>query len=326
MWEEVKGQPLAVRLLSRAAESGRVAHAYLFHGPEGVGKRLAARILAEILLGSAAGIDPHAIRDRIEQGTHPDVTRVVPEGKVIRIDQIRKLTEVMYRLPVEGQRRIAIIEEADRLSLEAANALLKLLEEPPESACLILTTARPSALLPTIISRTQPVPFQSLPLSLVVQVLIEQGVPAERAEAAAAISGGSIGRALVLASESHLLDVRRELLKQLQNVGAMDDLERLQWAERLEKEKDQLPLVLELMLSLFRDALVLATNSAPKLVVHQDLMPELSRLAEIGVHPLLGMVRDTVRVLNYLERSGSERLALDWLCLRLGADWKEDVQ
>ena len=149
---DVPEQPEAKRLLE-AALAERPAHAYLFHGPAGVGKHTAAQALAGALLG-----DPR----RVDAGTHPDLRVIEPLGEMIRIDEIRALHHDLHMRPFEGDRRVYLIFDAHRMNDEAAAALLKDLEEPPSYATLVLVADELGSLPETIRSRCQLVPFRRL--------------------------------------------------------------------------------------------------------------------------------------------------------------------
>ncbi|MGL6280594.1 MAG: AAA family ATPase, partial [Gaiella sp.] len=130
------------------------AHAYLFHGPPGVGKRAAARAFAAALLGDER---------RVEAGTHPDLSVIEPLGEMIRIDRIRALHHDLHMRPFEGDRRVYLLFDAHLLNPDAADALLKDLEEPPAYATLVLVANELGSLPETIRSRCQLVPFRRLP-------------------------------------------------------------------------------------------------------------------------------------------------------------------
>jgi DNA polymerase-3 subunit delta' len=148
----VPEQPEATRLLTAALTEGG-AHAYLLHGPAGVGKRTAAFAFAGALLGDAR---------RVELRTHPDLYVLQPLGEMIRIDDIRALRHDLHMRPFEGDRRVYLVLDADRMNEEAADALLKDLEEPPPYAALVLVAGELGPLPPTILSRCQLIPFRRL--------------------------------------------------------------------------------------------------------------------------------------------------------------------
>ncbi|MEM7136634.1 MAG: AAA family ATPase [Myxococcota bacterium] len=201
----VAAQPSAITALRRASESGRVASSYLFEGPSGVGKELAATSWATDVI--AAG-DPRVI-DRIEAGAHPDVRVFRPrdEGKRnIQVDVLRtEILPLAQFAPFEAAKTFFIFPEADvsfpEFQAEAANALLKTLEEPRPNVHFILTAERPEALLPTIRSRCQRLRFSPLPNEVLKQILEGHDVGSESIAAAVALSSGRADIALALAQE-----------------------------------------------------------------------------------------------------------------------------
>jgi DNA polymerase-3 subunit delta' len=189
-FETVPEQHEAKRLLAAALQEGPV-HAYLFHGPAGVGKRALARLFAAELLGDHA---------RVARGTHPDLYVLEPLGDQIRIDDVRELRRDLHMRPFEADRRVYLVFGADSLNEDAADALLKDLEEPPPYAVVVLVAERLGPLPETIRSRCQPVPFRRLS-EPAVREAIKARAP-ELAEEAlttlARVAGGRLGRALQL--------------------------------------------------------------------------------------------------------------------------------
>src|SRR5918994_5746435 len=182
-----------------AAVGGTPSHASLLHGPGGSGKRAAARAVAvELLVRGAA--DPAGVRVRVEHGTHPDLTWVVPSGahEMRREDVDEPVIGAAGHTPFEAAYRVFVIERADTMGDPVANALLKTLEEPPAYVVLLLLTDRPSQVLPTIASRCQPVRFDAPPAAALAQRLAARGAAAAQAEAAARLSLGDGERALTL--------------------------------------------------------------------------------------------------------------------------------
>ena len=191
--------PHAAAVLGAAAD-GRPSHAYLLHGPAGSGKRAAARAVAAELLARGAA-DPENARARVLHGVHPDLTWVAPSGahEMLRRDVDEAVVAAAARTPFEASFRVFVLERADTMNDEAANALLKTLEEPAAYVVLLLLTDRPTQVLPTIASRCQPVRFDPPPPAELAARLQARGAAPEQAEAAARLSLGDGERALALA-------------------------------------------------------------------------------------------------------------------------------
>ena len=190
--------PHAAAVLGAAAR-GRPSHAYLLHGPAGSGERAAARaVAAELLCRDAA--DPEGARTRVEHGAHPDLTWVAPSGahEMLRRDVDEAVVGAAARTPFEAAFRVFVLERADTMNDEAANALLKTLEEPADYVVLLLLTDRPTQVLPTIASRCQPVRFDAPPPAVLAARLEARGAAPEQAAAAARLSLGDGERALAL--------------------------------------------------------------------------------------------------------------------------------
>jgi DNA polymerase-3 subunit delta' len=201
MLAELERHPHARSLLAPVLEPGAaVSHAYLFHGPGGAGKRAAARALAAELLAAGAP-DPDGARARVHSGAHPDLTWVSPSGahEILVSDVAEPVIAAASRTPFEALRRVFVIERVDELGDEAANRMLKTLEEPPAYAHLVLITDRLAEVLPTIRSRCQLVRFDPPPLAEVEAAIEALGVPTETAAACARLSLGDAAQARELA-------------------------------------------------------------------------------------------------------------------------------
>jgi len=201
-FSEIIGQEVAVNILKKSIENNRCAHAYLFAGPDGVGKRTTAIAFAKALNCRSSCSDGCGRCDscrKIEKGTHPDVELISARegGLTISIDQIRKLQRRVSYKPLEGNWKVYIIDDAASATEEAANCLLKTLEEPPPQVVLILITDNIYRLLSTVRSRCQLILFKQIPRTLIEKMLRDQyNVTSDEARSLAWHSSGSIGRAL----------------------------------------------------------------------------------------------------------------------------------
>ncbi|MGH2711671.1 MAG: ATP-binding protein [Actinomycetota bacterium] len=233
----VPGQDDAIGFLDRAVSTPH--HAYLFAGPEGSGKQQASRAFAAALLCKKGGCgDCRDCRLALED-RHPNVVIVEPEGRDIRVGEnadedgtARWLTSRAYLTAPEGGWKVMRVEQADRMTEEAADVLLKALEEPPDKTAFILSSARPDEIPETVRSRCHTVTFRPLAESFVAEALIGEGIDEGRARLAARIAGGNLGRARRLASDPQGLAFRDSALEALETAstgpgGGLDAAEQL---------------------------------------------------------------------------------------------------
>ncbi len=257
------GQHRAKNLLSRSIVAERLAHAYLFRGPQGVGKQLLARGLAAAVNCkqgqglSACGVCTSC--KKFSAGTHPDFLLVSPEKGAIKIAQIRKLIKVLSFAPYEAKIRVVLIEDVHTMRQEAANSLLKTLEEPPPNNLLILTADSAGNVLQTIISRCQTIPFYALSAAETTEILRGQdgNLEMETATLLARLAEGSPGRAQLL-QRKELVEFWQDLLGLLLEQSgdeALDVSKILRKAEAMAALKEDLPHLFSLIRLWIRDCL-----------------------------------------------------------------------
>lgn len=278
------GQDRAVASLKRALSQGRLAHAYLFTGPEGVGKRTTALALAQVVNcqgGTLDGCDACQACRKIRAGLHPDVRVIEPEGTSLKIDQIRELQAEVALKPYEGKRKVFIIDSAERMTEQAGNALLKTLEEPAGETILILVTSNASAVLPTISSRCQEVRFPPIPPGPLAGYLQrERGLDPKQARLLASFSGGSIGQALRIETVS-LLTARDRVVEAAFEAIRKGDVAILDFAEASAKERDDLEEAFAHLQGYLRDILVFQLTKREDLLQNGDRGEEIGRWATL---------------------------------------------
>jgi DNA polymerase III subunit delta' len=221
---ELVGQERAVAVLERAWRSGQLPHGWLIGGPRGVGKAtLAFRFARALLAGPAAcddtlGLDPaHPVFRQVAAGAHPDLHLIEPardarSGRTkaeITVDAVRRASHALHSTAAMGGRRVVIVDGAELLNRNAANALLKPLEEPPQGAVLLLVSHQPGRVLPTLRSRCAKLRLAALPEATVLAILKGRGIGGEEASALARLARGSPGRAVELAAGGALALYRR---------------------------------------------------------------------------------------------------------------------
>lgn len=322
-FQDIVGHTEKIEVLQRALRTGRLHHALLFVGPEGVGKRtvalaLAAAIGCEGATGEACGECGSCLR--IRGGNHPDVHWVEPRSgkKEIGIDQVRELQKHLTLKCLSGPRKVALIDPVTRMNPHAQNALLKTLEEPPGNCLLLLIAESLGAILPTVLSRCMRLKFAGLGIEQVAAIVAQRkGMSSERAELLASLSHGSLGKALA-GDEHELLDARRQCLARLSALSARDTRGILSLAEEMAGDADTSLKFLEWARGWLRDIVLLQAAGAEARIYNRDLLAELTvAAAERRVQETAGVLTDIDRAVRAIRRNYNRRLVLEGFISRL---------
>lgn len=277
------GHEQVISFLEKSAKNERPAHAYLFTGIEGIGKKRVALHLARLLNCPDAESDKdgtcHVCR-RIMSGNHPDVLVESPERNIIRIERIRSLRNFFRYAPVEGRFRVAVLDDAHAMNRSSQNALLKTLEEPPPGRILILVTANPFLLLPTVRSRCRRVRFGPLPVDALAKLLShDKGVPEEKAQTLAAMSCGSVARALDL-NASGFLELRDKVVSFLEHPGSDGVAGLLEFSADLVSDEKRMADAIEVAVTWIRDVLISKIASDTPSLIHRDSLDRILLAAQ----------------------------------------------
>ena len=229
------GQPRVREFLRASIASGRVSHAYLFTGPAGSNKTAAAYAFAQAILCKDHGCRTCDDCRRIERRKHPDVHFYTPEGaQGYLIEQIREIVSGVSLAPIRAKGKVYILDRVDLLGVSAANAFLKTLEEPVEGVTFILLGRTREAVLPTIVSRCQVVPFRHIPAREAAGILSQKtGVTPEQARIAIEACNGSITRAMTFAKSAERAEFRTRIMEVLSNLPLSDERDVLEYAAEL---------------------------------------------------------------------------------------------
>ena len=320
-FSQIVGHQKPLEVVRQALNHGRLHHAYLFAGMEGVGKRTIALALAKAIHCSAATGDfcgECADCMRIQDGNHPDVRLLGPLAgkKEISIQQIRELEKELNFRSFSGKKKIAVLDPATLMNLSAQNALLKTLEEPPQESLLILIASNGGALLPTLRSRCLRVSFGPLARELVSGFLIShKGMDGETAEFLGAMSRGSLGAAVSMETQD-LLERRREWIRLLCGLRGGDYRAASDAAEVLASSKEDCIRFLQWVESWFRDLLAYGVTRNPRDVINLDMLPEVQQqLAATDFERLFARVAEARAALEGIQRNLNRRLILEDLLL-----------
>ena len=283
--------------LLTAISSGKPSHAYIFNGEEGTGRKTMADCFAAALVCSSEGEKPCGkcmACMQAESRNHPDIIRVTHEKSRIGVDDIRQgLIEDISIKPFSSNFKVYIIEEAERMTEQAQNALLKTLEEPPAYAVIILITTNTGAFLQTILSRCVTLQFKPLDTGLITSYLMEkEELPDYFAKLCAHFSGGSLGMALKFAKNSSFEEIKNEVLSLLRTIDSMSIDSVNDTVTELSKKRTEITVYLDLMHIWFRDVLMFkATQDANRLVFIDELMT-IKRQASKYSFESLGRILD----------------------------------
>jgi DNA polymerase-3 subunit delta' len=327
-FRDITGHERPIAILKAALSHERLAHAYLFHGEAGIGKYLTATRLAQALYcerGSDAA-DPDSCGicracQQVAARTHPDYVVIEPDRELatpqIKIEQVRDLEQQFIYRPLMGERKICVIDDADRLTIGAANALLKTLEEPPGHGLFILVTSRPHALPITVRSRCQSLRFTTPARTQVEAALIlKRDIPPEEARFLAVVTENRIGEALTL-DVADLRARQRECLEIVDTATLSSVTACLTIAESFAKA-DRGPEVLSWLSRWIRDLVLLLVGGDRDQILHVDQLPQLTAYAaKADVSRLLDLLKDLEQTQQQATRHLNLHMALETSLLRL---------
>lgn len=318
-FHDILGQERACQLFHNALRSARCAQAYLLYGPSGVGKK---RLALQVAKALACRVDPIEGCEtcpscrKMSAGNHPDVILVEPEGMSLRIEHIRQVQRRLSYRPYESAHLVVIIDGCEALTAPAANALLKTLEEPPESAVLLLITSNKEALPATIRSRCQLIPCRPLAAEHIATILERQGVPPSQATRMAILAGDHV---VSWSQEevTHVLAQRQEAYHLLHQVSQGHGSTLVLRARQIAGKREPCEAILAWLACLCRD-LVLLKVTATAALRNRDMAADLETLAQLfSVEGLLDAFTDIEQLRHYLTMNINPQLIFEHLLIQL---------
>ena len=322
-FSSIYGQEGPISVLKSALEKKRVPHAFLFYGAEGIGKRTTALVFAKALnceAGGADACDACTSCRKIDSGNHPDILVIRPEGQFIKVADIKELQERMRFRPLEGVRRVVIIDDAERMNITSANSLLKTLEEPSPTNVFVLVSSRAHLLPLTILSRCHRLRFNPVHRDVIAAFLEkEHALAPDKALILASSSGGSIGRALTLHKGDYIA-LRDSILGRISK-GTLDPLGCLALAGELAGDREDIREALDILKSWYRDLLVFKETGRAEALINRDHAGDIGRLAGLtGVEEILRGIRTIQRAEAAIERNVNKPLTLETMVFTLFAN------
>lgn len=330
--DDIRGQTAALTALCRALAQDRLAHAYIFSGPAGVGKRCAAVGLAHALLcetASGRGCGSCAACATVRAGSHPDYhfTTTADGKQRLGVDQVRDMEQFLRLRPLRGGKKIAVVDPAQRLTPAAQSALLKVVEEPPGDAVLVLVTTSAANLARPLVSRCQQLRFARLPVADVEAVLrARPGPAADAADLLARYSRGSLGRAVSL-DPDRLREERQQVIERCAALRGASFSSLSKFAEWLVADRraaagkpagSDREERLDLVLGWYEEALAYRLRGAPAVVRYRDCPDALARaVARSSVPRTLHDLRLVFDTLAALDRNANPKLAVETMLLQL---------
>lgn len=322
-FSEIKGQEQAIHIIQRAIQTQHIAHAYLFTGPEGIGKKMTALAMAQYLNCSHPYIDTMQSCEQCssciqaKNGSQPDIIVLEPEGNSIKIEQIRTLLSKVSLRNYDSTYQVILINDAHLMTEQAANCLLKTLEEPTENTVFLLITSQVQNLPVTILSRCQQIQFQSLSPALI-QELLQKQYPAlqSRVGLVSTLAKGSMQIAQELLSNEELASTRQEFYQLLAKLNTIRAAQIITWCEPWDKNKKMAKTLLELGQIWYHDVLLAVMGGNQELFVNQDYLAEL-RTQKIAPEQLLQILQYLRTGTEQLEYNASPRLVLEVTLLKI---------
>jgi DNA polymerase-3 subunit delta' len=321
---DLTGHEWAVDMLRGHIQRDGVRHAYLFAGAPDLGKRTLALRFAQALNcpePTAVGVPCGICRDcrQFEAMAHPDleIVQAEVEGGTLKVEQVREMRRRVVLKPYQSRYRVALFLRFQEANDNAANALLKTLEEAPAHAVLILTADSPEGLLPTITSRCEILRLRPVPVEALESLLVSRGAEAEQARLLAHVANGRPGYALRLLEDGSALEFREEKLNQLLKLLSGTRVEKFKYAESLYKDKDALRQTLLVWGSFWRDVMLASANASAE-PANVDRLAQIEKLSErLSLPAARRVVDDVEAALERLDGYVNPRLLLEVLLLDL---------
>lgn len=320
-FSEIIGHEKIIKTLKKAIEQNHIFHCYLFEGEESVGKKLIALSFAKTLLCKGSGLEPCNRCNsclKFDSWNHPDLEFLEPEKKIIKKDKIDKLIKSINVSPLESERKIILIDDCEKMGIEAQNALLKTLEEPPSYINIILITSNINSLIPTIISRCQILKFYPVENDKIMKFLNSKyNKTLEEANFVAHFTKGSVGKSIILSKSEDFFNKREELINIIHSIISGDKLKIFNSIDFFLDNKDYVEEIIDIIIYWFRDLLIYKEVGNSKLIINNDKTQLLSEQSFLNINKINDIIDNVIETKQNIESNVSYQLSIETMLLNM---------
>lgn len=321
---DIVGHKSIISHLQNAIRMKKVSHAYIIEGEEGMGKKLVAAAFSKTLQCEAGGSSPcnTCTSCRLfDSNNHPDVKHIISEKKMgLGVDEVREeINTNIYIKPYQYPYKIYIIHEADLMTIQSQNALLKTMEEPPEYGVLLFLAENSSRFLPTVLSRCVLLGLKELDEKTIQEYLKKtEELSEEEASLYASFARGNIGKAKMLLNSEEFDKMRKDIIDAMNIVTQEDDLELLSAAEILASYKDQGGILFDLLITWLRDLLIIKEIGTEKFIIHKDMYKTLLKQAQLmSYNRISKMIEKTEQAIRNMRVNVNYQLSIEIILLNI---------
>ncbi len=320
-FNNIIGHERVIEILKNAIKNRHIFHCYLFSGEEAIGKKLVALAFAKTLLCKEKGLEPCNSCNsclKFDNFNHPDLELIEPEKDLIPKKRIDELVKSMAIAPLESERRLIIIDECDKMGIEAQNELLKTLEEPPLYINIILITSNMNSLIPTILSRAQVIKFFPVENKKIIKLLKEKyNKSTEEAKFIADFTKGSVGKAIYLSQSEEFFNMRENTLNTIHNILTGDKMNIMNSVNFFVENKDSIDSIMDIILYWFRDLIIYKELGNSNLIVNKDKIQLLSSQSFINKNRINDIIEYVIKTKDHIKSNVNFQLAIETMLLKI---------